>query len=332
VLLPSPLLLEASTVVPPLVPVSPLLSPPVLVAPPLVSSVVSVLVPGSPLLLLLLLPVIVRSSVVAPPESSLACEVGSVVGSGPPVVVSVPLVVARLVCPGPRPIPVASKLQAPRITNPTNQTRSIPVSIRDRGLRLEPHARARTRGPRSRLAPAIRRRDDDAVHRRTQAREFAAPAAPGGDLALALAWIRRPPRTVLRPRVQRIESMTREHEALQQIYQSTRGYCHHCRRKLAFSAYARAAVRGAWDIDAGALQPACATCLISHVPGARSKPARRTPAAARPIAAAAPRVLPELAPTPSCRHTLLGGLLGAFVAGPWGALLGSLLGAEVDER
>lgn len=129
--------------------------------------------------------------------------------------------------------------------------------------------------------------------------------------------------------------MTREHEALQQIYQSTRGYCHRCRRKLAFSAYARAAVRGAWDIDAGAIQPACTTCLAGHVPGARSAPARRTPAAARrPVAAARvqARVLPGLAPTSSCRHTLLGGLLGAFVAGPWGALLGSLLGAEVDER
>ena len=126
--------------------------------------------------------------------------------------------------------------------------------------------------------------------------------------------------------------MTREHEALQQIYQSTRGYCHRCRRKLAFSAYARAAVRGAWDIDAGALQPSCATCLEGHVLGARSMPARRARPAATPASVAAQaRVLPGLAPAPTCRHTLLGGLLGAFVAGPWGALLGSLLGAEVDE-
>ncbi len=126
--------------------------------------------------------------------------------------------------------------------------------------------------------------------------------------------------------------MTREHEALQQIYQSTRGYCHRCRRKLAFSGYARAAVRGAWDIDAGALQPACATCLGGHVSCARStrgRPAR--PAAGQP-SGAQDHALPGRAPAPNCRHTLLGGLLGAFVAGPWGALLGSLLGAEVDER
>lgn len=128
--------------------------------------------------------------------------------------------------------------------------------------------------------------------------------------------------------------MTREHEALQQIYQSTRGYCHRCRRKLAFSGYARHAVRGAWNIDSSALQPACATCLESHVPSARSLPARRAGRAAARRPAGPQRLappLPGLAPTPSCRHTLLGGLLGAFVAGPWGALLGSLLGAEVDE-
>jgi len=118
--------------------------------------------------------------------------------------------------------------------------------------------------------------------------------------------------------------MTREHEALQQIYQSTRGYCHRCQRKLAFTGFARAAVRGAWDIDAGALRPACATCLSGQVPrvaGRRPEPRR---------AARAPVPVPAPTSTAGCRHTLLGGLLGAFVAGPWGALVGSLLGAEVD--
>lgn len=125
--------------------------------------------------------------------------------------------------------------------------------------------------------------------------------------------------------------MTREHEALQQIYQSTRGYCHRCRRKLAFSAYARAA-RGAWGIDAGPLQPACTTCLTGHVPSARSAPPRRRRPDAVTASDPAPAlIVAGLAPTPAWRHTLLGGLLGAFVAGPWGALLGGLLGAEVDE-
>lgn len=115
----------------------------------------------------------------------------------------------------------------------------------------------------------------------------------------------------------------REPSALQQIYRSTRGYCHACRRKLAFTGYARVAVRGAWDIDARALRPACTACLSGHVQR-DIRPAPRSPTHA-PVSAAAPR-------TVGVRHTLLGGLLGAFVLGPWGALLGGLLGAEVDEN
>lgn len=119
----------------------------------------------------------------------------------------------------------------------------------------------------------------------------------------------------------------RDPSALQQIYQSTRGYCHRCRRKLAFTGYARASVRGAWDIDARLLRPACTACLSGHVVKAR-RPARRSPAHAPPVAAAPVSVG---AAGGGCRHTLLGGLLGALVLGPWGALLGGLLGAEVDD-
>lgn len=109
-------------------------------------------------------------------------------------------------------------------------------------------------------------------------------------------------------------------DALRQIYESTRGYCHACRRKLAFTRYARDTGRGAWDIDARALRPACCACLRGHVPKARGRSAaQRTPTPAIPRIASG-----------GVRHTLLGGLLGAFVLGPWGALLGGLLGAEVD--
>ena len=113
---------------------------------------------------------------------------------------------------------------------------------------------------------------------------------------------------------------TADDDALLQIYQSTRGYCHACRRKLAFTGYARGSGRGAWDIDARTLRPACCGCLRGHVPEAReaSPPRRAAPAASsRGVATV-------------CRHTLLGGLLGGFVLGPGGALIGGLLGAEVD--
>jgi len=113
---------------------------------------------------------------------------------------------------------------------------------------------------------------------------------------------------------------TRSDDALQQIYKTTRGYCHGCRRKLAFTGYARGGGRGAWDIDARSLRPCCCACLRGHVSQASEQPPRRAP-----LAAAVVRVAPA-----ACRHTLLGGLLGAFVLGPWGALLGGLLGAEVD--
>lgn len=113
--------------------------------------------------------------------------------------------------------------------------------------------------------------------------------------------------------------MTGELDALRQIYGTTRGYCHCCRRKLAFVGYARAAGRGAWDIDAHAQRPACSACLVGPAPKARRE--RHVPAQAPELAAVT---------TTGMRHTLLGGLLGAFILGPWGALLGGLLGAEID--
>jgi hypothetical protein len=103
---------------------------------------------------------------------------------------------------------------------------------------------------------------------------------------------------------------------LRRIYESTRGYCHGCRRKLAFAGFARAGVRGAWDVDGRALRPACRACLVA--------PPRRAPRGADAVAAAP-------APAESCRFTVLGALLGALLAGALGALLGGLLGARVDD-
>ena len=97
---------------------------------------------------------------------------------------------------------------------------------------------------------------------------------------------------------------------LLQIYASTRGYCHGCRRKLAFTSYARGDARGAWDIDARALRPLCLTCLPGHAP--RDSP-RLGPA---PTPAASVRDRPR---------QQLGGLFSAIVLGLWGALLGALL-------
>ncbi len=149
--------------------------------------------------------------------------------------------------------------------------------------------------------------------------------------------------------------------ALQHIYASTRGYCHGCRRKLAFTGYARGAGRGAWDIDARSLRPSCTACLHGHVSKDSKRAARRpAPSAMKNMTAmtrttamtgmtgmtgmtAITRTTAIMGTTtttattaitatraPRCRHTLIGGLLGGFVLGPWGALLGGLLGAEID--
>jgi hypothetical protein len=120
--------------------------------------------------------------------------------------------------------------------------------------------------------------------------------------------------------------MTCDLPTLRQIYRCTAGFCHVCQRKLAFSGFARQAVRGAWDIDA-CLRPACRPCLARPAgarprPPARPAPKDRRPEPAQPLQTPAPRV--------ACRHTILGGLLGAFFAGPWGALLGGLLGSLAD--
>lgn len=114
---------------------------------------------------------------------------------------------------------------------------------------------------------------------------------------------------------------------LHQIYAHTAGYCHRCRRKLAFTAYARQAVRGAWDIDA-CLRPACDACLARPAPKDRSERADRKPPAPPPRRPTQSPKRPRRAPL--IQHTVLGGLLGAFVAGPWGALVGGLLGAVAD--
>lgn len=125
--------------------------------------------------------------------------------------------------------------------------------------------------------------------------------------------------------------MALDAHTLHQIYNCTSGYCHRCRRKLAFSKFARQSVRGAWDIDA-CLRPACGPCLARPTRPA-PKARKQTPPSPPPAPAARRIAAPPARRRRSgtvCHHTVLGGLLGAFVAGPWGALVGGLLGAVAD--
>jgi len=130
----------------------------------------------------------------------------------------------------------------------------------------------------------------------------------------------------------KVSEVSAELDALRQIYGTTRGYCHCCRRKLAFGGYARTAGRGAWDIDARALRPACCACLVGPAPKARhERVANFVREAATVVPVPVPAALsPGRAGAGALLGGLVGGLLGAVVFGPWGALLGGVLGAEIE--
>lgn len=126
--------------------------------------------------------------------------------------------------------------------------------------------------------------------------------------------------------------MAFDHDTLSSIYAATSGFCHRCRRKLAFSRFGRDDGRGAWDVDAvsphpraTALMPVCLACL-------QRSPAR--PARLAPPEPAAP--VPSTSSTPAdegaalSTGALVGGAFGALLGGLWGALLGGLVGATLE--
>jgi hypothetical protein len=125
-------------------------------------------------------------------------------------------------------------------------------------------------------------------------------------------------------------------DTLSSIYSSTRGFCHLCHRKLAFSRFGCEDGRGAWDIDAvsphpkvTALLPGCLRCL-------QKTPPRPTPMSA-PVPAgldepavggAEPQADDERAGEGAVQLTdgaLVGGAAGALLGGLWGAILGGLI-------
>lgn len=131
--------------------------------------------------------------------------------------------------------------------------------------------------------------------------------------------------------------MAFDSDTLNSIYASTQGFCHRCRRKLAFSRFGCDDGRGAWDIDAvrphpkvTALLPGCLRCVQKPTP-------RRVP---RRTSAPAPAVVVDKKPAASEPHgeppatsdeppigdtALVGGAAGAVLGGLWGAVLGGLI-------
>jgi hypothetical protein len=119
-------------------------------------------------------------------------------------------------------------------------------------------------------------------------------------------------------------------DTLRSIYAATAGFCHRCRRKLAYSRFGCDAGRGAWDIDAVCPQPR-ATALVPICRACQRRAPLRPPqpaAPARPV----PEDISEPAPEGAAVSTgaLVGGAFGALLGGLWGALLGGLVGATFE--
>lgn len=119
-------------------------------------------------------------------------------------------------------------------------------------------------------------------------------------------------------------------DTLRSIYAATAGFCHRCRRKLAYMRFGCDDGRGAWDIDAvcpapraTALVPICRACR----PHAPLRPGR-SPAPISP----APSDIHAPARDGAAVSTgaLVGGAFGALLGGLWGALLGGLVGATLE--
>ncbi len=135
--------------------------------------------------------------------------------------------------------------------------------------------------------------------------------------------------------------MARNRQELRAIYDRTSGYCHICHKKLAFKNYAQYGERGAWEIEhsnprasggtdrLNNLYPACIRCN-------RSKGATST----RSARAKCGKVCAPLSPQKrkatkfenAITHAAGGALVGTFVAGPFGTVVGAAIGGHIGHK
>ncbi len=124
---------------------------------------------------------------------------------------------------------------------------------------------------------------------------------------------------------------------LNAIYERTSGYCHICKKKLAFSNYARLGERGAWEVEhsrarcrggsghLGNLYAACIGCNRQKGEGTTRAARRGHGRRCAPLSRARRAEAKE-------RNAVLLGLLGLGVgalAGPAGMFIGAAVGAKV---
>ena len=121
------------------------------------------------------------------------------------------------------------------------------------------------------------------------------------------------------------------------IYDRTRGYCHLCSKKLAFTNYGKLGARAAWEIDHSNpranggtdriynLYAACISCNRSKQHGSTRSARAQNGRTRAPLSAEKRRKAVR-------DNTLAGGiagLLGGTLLGPAGAVLGASIGAAL---
>jgi HNH endonuclease len=123
---------------------------------------------------------------------------------------------------------------------------------------------------------------------------------------------------------------------LNAIYDRTSGYCHICRRKMAFSNYGCVGARGAWEVEHSRPRARGGTNHGNNLYGAcipcnRSKGARGTRSVRRANGFASAPMSRERRNQVRQENAVVGGAFGALLgalAGPPGAIAGLLIGAR----
>lgn len=128
---------------------------------------------------------------------------------------------------------------------------------------------------------------------------------------------------------------------LNDIYDRTSGYCHVCRKKLAFKNYGLFGSRGAWEVEHSNPQAKGGTHRLSNLYAAciscnRSK-GKATTRSVRAMygETAAPLSVAKRRSAKSANALVGAGggaLLGGGLAGPPGAILGGVLGAILGHK
>ena len=130
-------------------------------------------------------------------------------------------------------------------------------------------------------------------------------------------------------------------DRLNDIYDRTSGYCHICRKKLAFKNYAAFGAHGAWEIEHSTPQAKGGTHRLNNLYAAciscnRSKGKASTRSARGTHGeTAAPLSVSKRRSARSANAMVGAGggaLLGGGLAGPPGAIVGAVLGAILGHK